>query len=171
MLGALRRLLRDRMGATTIEIVPHRGAGKVSFAMTRTQVEQAVGRPPKRRMKRSAFDLSEIDFYDEFAVHYDANDKAAAIDFHRGVGVRVEYEGYDLFAHPAHEAREWARARDQDLETKDGFLSRALGLAMYAPMIDEPDLDPDERSEPAQGFLVFRPRYYEDESEWRSRIG
>ena len=61
--------------------------------------------------------------------------------------------------------RDWARARDEDLETKDGFHSSSLGLAIYAPLIDEPDLDPDERSEPAGSFAVFRPGYYEEETE------
>jgi hypothetical protein len=148
----------------TMKIVPHRGAGKVAFGMTRAEVERAMGRPPDRRMKRSEFDLSEVDFYGEVAVYYDANDKAAAVEVHRG-GLRLEYGGYDLFAHSAHEVREWARARDKDLDTKDGFQSNPLGLAMYAPLIDERDLDPDERSEPAGSFAVFRPGYFEEETE------
>jgi hypothetical protein len=61
-------------------------------------------------------------------------------------------------------ARAWARAKDQDLADKDGFVSAALGLSMYAPFIDEADLDDDERAEPAETFLAFRPRYYEEET-------
>jgi hypothetical protein len=145
-------------------IHPHRGAGNITFGMTRGQVEQAVGRPPRRRAKLSEFDLSEDDFFNGFAVLYDTNDKCWAIEFSRG-GVQVEYDGYKLFAHPANEVRAWARARDQDMEDKDGFVSTALGLSMYAPSIDEPDLDDEERAEPAQSFLVFRPGYYEEERE------
>jgi hypothetical protein len=147
-----------------ITIVPHRGAGKIIFGMTRGQVEQAVGRPPRRRTKLSEFDLSEIDFFDEFAVLYDANDKCCAIEFSRG-GAQVEYGGYELFAQPPDDVRAWARARDEDMEDKDGFVSMALGLSMYAPSIDEPDLDDEERTEPAQSFLAFRPGYWEEERE------
>jgi hypothetical protein len=142
-------------------IHPHKGVDSIVFGMTRAQVEQSVGQSPRRRTKLSDFDLSEIDFFDSFAVYYDAMDLCSAIEFTRGA--RVSYNGYDLFAHPAHEARSWARSRDQDLNDKDGFVSTALGLSMYAPMIDEPDLDDDERAEPAQSFLAFRPGYYEEE--------
>jgi hypothetical protein len=151
-----------------ITIFPHRGAGKITFGMTRGQVEEAVGRPPRRRTKLSEFDLSEIDFFDGFAVCYDENDKSCAIEFSRG-GAQVEYDGYELLAHPASDVREWARGRDQGMETKDGFISSKLGLTMYAPLIDAPDLDEEERNEPAQSFLVFRPRYYEDDREWWER--
>ncbi len=93
-----------------ITIFPHRGAGKITSGMTRRQVEEAVGAPPRRRMKLSKFELSEIDFFDGFAVYYDENDKSCAIEFSRG-GVGVEYDGYELFAHPAGDVRAWARAR------------------------------------------------------------
>jgi hypothetical protein len=118
-------------------------------------------------MRLSRFDLSEIDFYDEFSVYYDASDKSCAVEFSRG-GAEVEYDGFELFAHSADEVRTWARAKDQDLEEKDGFVSIALGLSMYAPTIDEPDLNDDERAEGAQSFLVCRPGYYEEE---RNRLG
>ena len=145
-----------------ITIFPHRGAGKITFGMTRRQVEEAVGAPPRRRTKLSKFDLSAIDFFDSFAVYYDENDESCAIEFCRDE-VRVEYDGYELLAHPAGEVRAWARARDPNMEEKDGFVSSALGLSMYAPFIDEPDLDEEERGKPAQCFLAFRPGYYEEE--------
>ena len=140
----------------------------VTFGVPRAEVEKAVGRPPRERTKLSKFDLSEIDFYDGFAVYYDENDKSCAIELCRDK-VQVEYDGYKLFAHPPIDVRAWARARDPEMEEKDGFISSALGLSMYAPFIDEPDLDEDERGKPARCFLAFRPRYYEDDREWRER--
>ena len=97
-----------------------------------------------------------------FAICYDANDRCCAIEFSRGIS-RVAYDGYELFEHPAYEVRDWARGRDPDLQNEDGFISTALGLSMYAPSIDEPDLDEEGRREPAQSFLAFRPGYYEEE--------
>jgi hypothetical protein len=96
-------------------------------------------------------------------VYYDVGDVCIAVEFTQRA--RVSYGAYELFAHPAHEARTWARARDQDLDDKDGVFSTALGLSMYAPFVDEADLDDEERAEPAQSFLAFRPGAYEEERE------
>src|SRR5262245_32057889 len=134
-------------------IIPHQGAGNIRFGMTRAEVAQEIGRVP-RRPRLGEYALSDIDFFegqDFFGVDYDANDRCCAIQFSDG-GARAVYDGYDLFAHSAHEVRAWARGRDPALEDKDGFVSRALGLSMYAPLIDEPDLDEEERSAPAQCF-------------------
>lgn len=100
------------MGAVVITIFPDRGAGKITFGMTRRQVEEAAGAPPRRRTKLSKFDLSAIDFFDSFAVYHDENDESCAIQFCRDE-VCVEYDGYELLAHPAGEVRAWARARPE----------------------------------------------------------
>jgi hypothetical protein len=145
-----------------MNIVPHAGAGRINFGMTRAEVAQAAGRPPTERIKVSALDASEIDFFGGFAVHYDPHDKCCAVEFNRDAK-EVTYDGYQLFGHSADETRAWARSRDPDLELKDGFVSTALGLSMYAPFIDQPDLDAEERAAPGEGFLVFRPGYYDEE--------
>jgi hypothetical protein len=129
-------------------------------------VEETVGQTPRRKTL-SAFELSAVDFFDAFAVYYDPDDRCWAIELSR-LGPRAAYDGYQLFAHPAVEDRAWARARDPDMEDTDGFVSRTLGLSMYAPEIDEPDLDDEEQAMPAQCFLVFRPGYWEAE---RARLG
>lgn len=72
---------------------------------------------------------------------------------------RVFFEGYELFAHPALEVRRRALGRDQDLDGKDGFVSKVLGLSMYAPSIDEPEAE-DGR---AESFLAFRLGSHEEE--------
>ena len=143
-------------------IHPHKGVGVIAFGMTRPEVAKAVGQVP-RRARRNQYDMSDYDLFEKLGlfVYYDADDMCLAVEFTRDA--RVSYDGYELFAHPAHEARAWARARDQDLDGKDGFVATGLGLSMYAPSIDEPDLDDDERSKPAQSFLAFRPGYYEQE--------
>ena len=143
-------------------IHPHKGVDSITFGMMRAEVARAVGQVP-RRARRSQYDASDYDFFPKLGlfVYYNADDKCHAVEFMRDA--RVSYDGYELFAHPAHEARAWARARNQDLDERDGFVSAALGLSMYAPSIDEPNLDDDERAEPAQSFLAFRPGYYEQE--------
>jgi hypothetical protein len=141
-------------------IHPHKGVDSIAFGMSRFEVARVVGDVP-HRARRNNFDVSEYDFFEKLGVivYYDEEDKVDAVEFTRDA--RVAYDGYELFAHPAHEARAWARVRDTALRVNDGFVSSALGLSMYAPMVDEPDLDDDERAEPAQSFLVFRPLYYE----------
>jgi hypothetical protein len=143
-------------------IHPHKGVDTIRFGMTREEVAAVIGQVP-HRARRNQDDASDYDVFRKLGVfvYYDADDKCHAVEFTRDA--LVTYDGYELFAHPAHEARAWARARDQDLDDKDGFVSTALGLSMYAPSVDEPDLDDDERSEPAQSFLAFRPGYYEQE--------
>lgn len=145
-----------------VPIVPHRGAGPILFGMTRKEVERIMGKP-SRRMRLSEFDLSDVDFYREFDVHYDVDDRCCAIEFTRD-RPHVTYDGYDLFAHPAMDVRAWARARDPNLTDEDGFTSAAMGLSMFSDQIDEPDLDERERAAPAQSFLAFRPGYYEQEN-------
>lgn len=143
-------------------IHPHKGVELIAFGMMRPEVARAVGQVP-RRARRNQYDASDYDFFPKLGlfVYYDTDDKCHAVEFTRDA--RVSYDGYELFAHPANEARAWARARDQDLDEKDGFVSTALGLSMYAPSMDELDLDDDERAEPAQSFLAFQPGYYEQE--------
>jgi hypothetical protein len=95
---------------------------------------------------------------------YDVKDTSCAIEFSRG-GAEVSYDGYVLFAHSPSEVRAWARERDPELEEDLEFVSKRLDLSMHAPLIDEPDLDEQERAEPAQSFLVFRPGYHDEERE------
>lgn len=58
------------------------------------------------------------------------------------------------------EARAWVRNLDPTLECADGFISRFLGLSMYAPMIDESDLNENEVRRPGESFMVFKPGYF-----------
>ncbi|WP_394844974.1 hypothetical protein LZC95_48975 [Pendulispora brunnea] len=145
-------------------IIPHQGVGPILFGMTRDEVTRAIGRRPDHRHKRTELDVSESDFYDLFVVSFDGSGVCYAVEFHVGAG-RLIYDGYDLFGHPASETRDWARSKDPNLEEDEGFVSKALGLSMYAPLIDVPDLDEDDRTAPGQGFMVFRPGYYEEEEE------
>ena len=147
-------------------IIPHHGFGAILFGTTRQEVAKALGQEPKRG-KRNQYDVSDYDYFESegFFAYYDAAERCCALEF--SGESHILYEGYELFAHPELAVREWARQRDPDLESKDGFVSRALGLCMYAPLIDEPDLDDDEKQDPAQSFLVFRPGAYDED---RQRI-
>ena len=147
-------------------IIPHYGVGAISFRMTRQEIAKSLGQEPKRG-RRNQYDVSDYDYFENecFFAYYDAAERCCALEFTSEA--HISYDGYELFAHPALAVREWARQRDPDLESKDGFVSRALGLCMYAPLIDEPDLDDDEKQDPAQSFLVFRPGAYDED---RQRI-
>lgn len=142
-----------------MKIIPHCGAGPIRFGMTRSEVEQAIGRTPIRR-RRNEFEQSVHDYFEArgLFVYYDQEDKCNAAEL--TCESDAEYEGIQLFAVPAIHVREWARQRDANIESKDGFVSRLLGLSMYAPMIDERDLEEGERNAPAQSFLVFKPESY-----------
>ena len=145
-------------------IYPHEGVGPIRLGMSRAEVAQALGVMPQR-LRRSEYDLTELDFFDALGlkVGYDANERCNAIEFDRGFGIELEFDGYRLFGHPAREVRDWALAKDPQLDPKDGFTSKALGLGMWADWIDEPDLEPDELQDPGMSFIIFRPGYYEEE--------
>jgi hypothetical protein len=147
-------------GEANLKIIPHEGVGWVRFGMTRPEVERVMRRIPERG-RRGWLQLSDYDFFESYLmfVYYDGDDKACAAEFAQGA--EIEYESYRLFAHSARVVRDWARSRDATLEDKFGFKSRVLGLAMSAPGIDEEICAADM----AQSFLVFRPKYYEDERE------
>ncbi|MEO7592258.1 MAG: hypothetical protein ABI134_13670 [Byssovorax sp.] len=142
---------------------PHHGVGPLRLGMTRAETEHAVGMIPKRYVPNEY--ALEIDSFGVLGlvVMYDQGGYSNAISFVRGFGVDLEYEGYQLFAHPAREVRAWALAKDPQLDPKDGFTSKALGLEMWADWIDEPELEPDMLLDPGMSFLIFRPGYYEEE--------
>jgi len=144
-------------------VYPHQGVGPLRFGMSRAETERAVGRSP-RRFVPSVYSL-EVDSFDELGITvlYDQHGRSNAISFVREPGVDVEYEGCRLFDHPAREVREWALAKDPQLDPKDGFTSKSLGLGMWAEWIDESDLEPDELLDPGMSFIIFRPGYYEEE--------
>jgi len=152
------------------EIDRHRGVGPIVFGMSRKNVASAMGEAPERGA-RSPQDTWGYDYFPAHAcfVYYGVDPSTTKAGDERAVAVelaspaRVLFEGFDLFAHPASYAREWARKLDPTLECTDGFISRFLGLSMYAPMIDESDLNEDEALRPGESFMVFKPGYYEEE--------
>jgi len=113
-------------------IHPQKGVDLVAFGMTRSEVELVVGHAP-RRARRNEYDASDYDFFQKLGlfVYHDAGDKCSAVELARDA--RVSYYGYELFAHPAHEVRAWARARDPGLDDKDDFVSTAPGLSTPRP--------------------------------------
>src|SRR5262245_2525310 len=147
----------------TMVVHPHEGVDRIRFGMDRAAVARAVGITPKR-FKRSAFGLEE-DSFEALGVFvsYDEHGLCNAISVSRGLGTDWEYEGYRLLAHPARAVRAWALTRDPQLDAKDGFTSKVLGLGMCADWIDESDLSSSELAEPGASFIVFRPGYHEQE--------
>jgi hypothetical protein len=150
------------MGRRMMKIERHKGVWVVEFGMRRSEVERAVGVTPQRR-RRNEFSVAEYDRFDapDMFVYYDAEDRAVAAEFGREAA--LDFEGYDLFGHPALAVRMWASQMDPQLDRQDGFRSVALGLSMYAPEIDDDDRDEEELLSPAEGFMVFKPGYYEEE--------
>lgn len=152
------------------EIHRHRGVGPIVFGMSRKNVVGAMGEAPERGT-RGVHDTWGYDYFPAIAcfVYYGADPSKTKAGDECVVAVelaspaRVSFEGFDLFAHPASDACEWARKLDPTLECADGFISRFLGLSMYAPLIDESDLNEDEARRPGESFMVFKPGYYEEE--------
>jgi hypothetical protein len=152
-----------KTGVHLLTVYPHHGVHRIRFGMSRGDVELAMGIVPIR-LKSSEFSLIE-DVFEPLGLNviYDQADTAAAVSVTAGLGADLDYGGYHLFSHSAREVRNWARSRDPQLEQEYGFLSRALGLGMWADWIDVPDLDETQTRAPAASFTVFRRGYNEEE--------
>lgn len=153
-------------------VYPHIGVGSIRFGMSRAEVLAATGAVPKR-FRATKYELSDSEQFPQFVVSYDEHERCNVVAFHRGINVPLEYDGYQLFGHSAREVREWARARDPQLNPEYGFISHVLGLSMGAEGIDVPDaeLEFGEMHEPAVSFLVFKPGYWEEERERLVKAG
>jgi hypothetical protein len=136
---------------------PHRGAGKVSFGMTRSEVEASVGKTPEQQEPGASPVVNRDYFSDEgFFVYYDPDDKAIAVEFFDlGLLTYPPDVSLDL---PYPDLVAWVRSRDPAvvIEIGDAFRSDALGIA-GGPGAEEPK---------AESVIVYRPRYYEDSAEW-----
>lgn len=153
----------------TMVVHPHKGVDGILFGMSRADVQQAVGVSP-RRLERNEFALPEDVFQDSgLSVMYDEAGHCHAISVARGF-VELKYDGYQLFNHPSHDVRRWAFSKDPQLDPTDGFISKLLGLGMWADWIDEPDIPPDLADEPAASFIIFREGYYEYERDRIARM-
>lgn len=136
--------------------------------MKRSGVHSAMGESP-RRGKRNAFAAADYDFFEAagLLVYYDREDSCVAVELTQDA--RGVYDGYELFAQSARDVREWARGRDPAIVCDDGFVSRAMGLSMYASWLDEETCDDVEARAPATSFLVFCPGYYDASLSTRAR--
>src|SRR5262245_38352111 len=118
-----------------ISIRPHQGVAPIQFGMTRLEVEKAIGATPNR-IRRNEYALEEDMFPNlGISVSYDENDCVNAVSLSRGFDIELLYDGFLLFGHSARAAREWALQRDPTLDPKDGFVSKSLGLGMWADWI------------------------------------
>jgi hypothetical protein len=131
--------------------------------MSRDEVAASLG-AIARRQRRSEYSLEE-DFFDSFGlcVSYNNLGRCAAVSLANGGSVEWEYEGYRLSSRPAQDVRQWALDLDPTLELKDGFISRVLGLSMWADWLDDEECNEEERVRPPAELLVFSPDYYEGE--------
>lgn len=143
---------------------PHQGVNDIRFGMSHDDVARAFGLPPNR-YNDIFFPKADDDVFSSLGVvaHYDKDGNCNAIDFFRNFGIDLQYDGVHLFDHPARAVRRWAQEMDAELNPKYGFISKALGLGMWADWIDVTDLEPDELLEPAESFIIFRPGYFEED--------
>ncbi len=139
------------------------GVGPIRFGMSREEVRAAVG-TPFRVAPPTDFALERDQFLDPLLmVHYDAAGRCGAVELPRGT-VDLLFEGKRLFEQSASDVLAWARSTDPGITVKDGFVSPALGLSMWADWLGERD---EDQGQPAASFMVFRDGFHAEE---RARV-
>lgn len=145
-----------------LDIEPYAGIGPLRLGMDRAEVRARAG-CPVREIPVDSVDgelglpTVEADYFEalDAKVEYDRAGKSMFIE----VGHRMDlvFEGKHLFELPYGKLLDEIQARDPDIEDDGaGFVSHALGFAVYAPEANfDPGLPPETAS-------VFVAGYYDD---------
>lgn len=137
------------------EIVPNRGAGKISFGMTKAAVQAALGVPDREFVRSQFSPCVEWDYTRRgINVIFDRRASCAAVMLTPPTDARLG--AVRLLSIPARDAWAALRALDPGARVEDGSLtSMRLGISIYAPEADE------EPTDPAFSVLVLRSDYFD----------
>jgi len=138
-----------------VNLDPLNGLGAVRFGMTVKEVRTALRRRPRTFMK-TAESLHATDAFHRLGLHvcYTSDGACEAVECFRPA--KVIWLGRDLLQLGVDELQRLLTRHDPDAAIDaDGIISRALGIAVYAPGRE------DDPSGKAEGVLVCREGYYD----------
>jgi hypothetical protein len=140
---------------TTLEILPHVGAGPIRLGMTRAEVQSVLASTP-RRFRRGPESSRETDHFVARGVfaEYDEEGRCEAIEL--AAPAEPLFRGERLLGRPFAELLTWLRREESAVETDGaGLTCRSLGIGFYAPFAES------EPQEPVEAVIVFREGYYD----------
>lgn len=139
----------------TYEIVPHVSVGPIKLGMTRGEVRHALNVPVEEYRKTQWSNLPS-DAFDSLGIHvaYRLPDVCAFVECFGPVSPM--FRGETFLGRPFDEVRRWFEEIDPAVFVDGtGLISRAFGIAIYAPAaIKEPH-------EPVEGVGIFEDGYYD----------
>jgi hypothetical protein len=137
------------------EIFPNRGAGALTFGMSKSDVRRVLGEPNKEFVRSQYSACVEWDYQSlGINVIFDRSGACAGVMFTRPSDPRLD--GFSLLGTGAAKAWSAVRRRDAGAKVEDGSLtSTRLGVSVNAPDVE------DAPKEPAYSVLVFRSDYFD----------
>ncbi len=131
----------------------YKGAGKLLFGMSRSQIENLFSYQPRRFLKFKE-DEYQTDVYEDCYIYFKAPDVCEAVEFFSPA--EPIFENIDLLTEPYSKTKELFLQLDRDsICNEDGIISKKLGVGIYAPnAVEEPMCLPE-------GVIVFEDGYYD----------
>ena len=134
------------------EIKPYQGFNDIKFGCESLEIEEYMKVKPSK-FKKSPYDISETDAYDDFFVYYDIDGKCEAIEFHSGA--ELIFQNISFFDKKYVDIETAFRNIDSDIEIDEvGFNSNKYGIGVYAP-------NKDDCNSTIESVIIFRQGYYD----------
>lgn len=141
------------------DIKSYVGVGPIVFGMTAEEVRSTLG-CAYTEFKKSQSSKTTTDAFDSLGVfvYYNVDRKCNAIEMARPA--RPFYAGHELLNDSFEKVYELIRGFDPVVSLDaDGLTSFGLGIGLYAPFCR------NDRLSPAEGVIVFKRGYYENDEE------
>ena len=134
------------------EIKSYQGFGDIKFGDESISIEKAMKVKPSK-FKKSPYDISETDAYEDFFVYYDKDGKCEAIEFNNNANLK--FKDISFFDKKYIDVEIAFRNIDSDIEIDEvGFNSNKFGIGVYAPNKDDSDSE-------IESVIIFRKGYYD----------
>ena len=134
------------------EIKSYQGVSEIKFGDESAVIEKFMKIKPSK-FKKSPYDISETDAYEDFFVYYDKDGKCDAIEFNSNAD--VIFKNISFFGVKYVDVENAFRNIDSDIGIDEvGFNSNKFGIGVYAPNKDDNDAE-------IESVIIFRQGYYD----------
>lgn len=135
------------------EVYPLHGILQVSFGATLDKVRKAIG-VEFTSFNRSSTARHPADYFSTIGLFAYYSDEGLLEAFEFAVPAEVFFEGLDLLTLSLEKVVQFLTLNDPKVEIeKDGAVSRALGISVYAPKIKE------NKTTPIESVMLFPSGY------------
>lgn len=134
------------------EIKSYQGFGDIKFGDESGVIEKIMKVKPSK-FKKSYYDISETDAYEDFFVYYDKDGKCEAIEFNSNAD--VIFNNILFFGKKYIDVENAFKSIDSNIIIDGvGFNSNKFGIGVYAP-------NKDDIASEIESVIIFRQGYYD----------